>query len=124
MPSDLNDMSMALSTIGNTVHNITSDVFNAVQQTDLAMQCGGDGTTQLTNLLGLVDASIHGIITSLSGVKEVMKCENFNPIYTTFAYDAICDSGVAGLSWVFFSALGIGIFGMIMVTLRVAVMQF
>lgn len=90
MPTELNELSTLLVNVGGSVHNVTGAVANAVQQTNLAMQCGGDGTTQLTNLLGLVDASIHGIFSSLSGFKGVLQCENFNPIYTTFAYDGKC----------------------------------
>lgn len=90
MPTELNELSTLLVNVGDSVHNVTGTVANAVQQTNLAMQCGGDGTTQLTNLLGLVDASIHGIFSALSGVKGVLQCENFNPIYTTFAYDGKC----------------------------------
>jgi hypothetical protein len=87
MPTELNDLSVILYTIGDEVHNIAGQVANAIQQGGLDSQCGGDGTTQFTNLLGLADASIHGIFNSLSGLRGALQCENFNPIYTTFAYD-------------------------------------
>ena len=87
MPTVLNELSVALRSVGDSVHSITGEVVNAVKNTNLATQCGGDGTTQLTELLGLVDKSVHGVFTSLLNVKGILQCENFNPIYTTFAYD-------------------------------------
>jgi hypothetical protein len=87
MPTDLNELSTALYAVGDSIHTIAGEVANAIKSSNLAQQCGNDGTTQLTELLGLVDASVHGVFDSLSGVRGLLQCENFNPIYTTFAYE-------------------------------------
>lgn len=87
MPLKLEELGTILKTIGESVHNITGDVSNAIEQSNLAEQCGGDGPSKLLDLLGLADTTMHGIINSLWGVREVMECRNFNPIYTIFVYD-------------------------------------
>jgi hypothetical protein len=98
---------------------------NSISQSNLSSQCGGEeGPSNLVDILGLADTSIHGLFDVLTGVRGVMECENFNPIYTTFVYDAICNSGVAGVSWVFFTSLSMAIFSMMMITLRVAIYQY
>ena len=87
MPHKLEDLATSLKTIGESVHNITGEVSNAIEQSNLAQQCGGDGPSNLIDLLGLADTTVHGIFKTLWGVKEVMECQNFNPIYTIFVYD-------------------------------------
>jgi hypothetical protein len=87
MPLKLEELATSLKTIGESVHNITGEVSNAIEQSHLADQCGGDGPLKLVDLLGVTDTSLHGIFNTLSGVKEVMECQNFNPIYTIFVYD-------------------------------------
>lgn len=86
-PTDLDEFSTALAAVGNSVHTITSEVTSAITSSNLAAQCGGDGANQLTELLGLVDASVHEVFNSLGDVRGMMQCENWNPIYTTFAYE-------------------------------------
>eukprot|EP00804_Cyclotella_cryptica_P007484 CCRYP_020726-RC/>CCRYP_020726-RC protein AED:0.09 eAED:0.09 QI:773/1/1/1/0.8/0.66/6/232/998 len=124
MPLKLEELATAIKTIGESVQNITGEVSNAIEQSNLAEQCGGDGPSKLIGLLGLADTTVQGVFKTLWGVKEVMECQNFNPIYTIFVYDALCNSGVAGLSWVFFTSLSMAVFSMLMITFRVAVIQF
>lgn len=41
----------------------------------------------LLTLLDLSDTSIHIIYDALFGMKDLLQCRNFNPIYTTLVYD-------------------------------------
>lgn len=86
-PLKLEDLSAALSKVGETVHGITEQVTGLLKGSNLAEQCGADGPTKLLDLLGLADTKVHSIFGALSGVKGLLVCENTNPIYTTFAYD-------------------------------------
>jgi len=74
--------------------------------------------------LELTDVTMHSVYDILIEVRELMQCQNFNPIYTATAYDAVCLSGVGGLSWIFFTSLTMAFSSMTMVTLRVAIHQY
>ena len=90
----------------------------------LVDRCGETGPSNLVSVLELTDVTMHGVYDILLEVRDLMQCQNFNPIYTATAYDAVCGSGVGGLSWLFFTSLSMAFFSMMMVTLRVAICQY
>mmetsp|Transcript_18686 Transcript_18686/g.38807 ORF Transcript_18686/g.38807 Transcript_18686/m.38807 type:complete len:1066 (-) Transcript_18686:114-3311(-) len=125
LPPKLDVLTTALADVGNTVHNQINNVSLAIQQSDLFAKCGGKGgPSKLVSLLEISDSAIHTIYNVLFGVREILECQNFNPIYTSLVYDAVCISGVNGLSWIFFTSLSMAVFSMIMVTLRVAIYEY
>ncbi|KAL7535787.1 hypothetical protein ACHAXR_006727 [Thalassiosira sp. AJA248-18] len=124
-PTKLETLSSALSSIGLFLHSQLNAAAEVTQQPGLSeLYCGEAGLSNLISVLELTDAVVHGMYGVLMGVREILECHNFNPIYTTLVYDAFCNSGVAGLSWVFFTSLSMAIFIMFMVTLRVAIHQY
>ena len=90
----------------------------------LVKRCGETGPSALLSALELTDVTMHGMYDIILEIRELMQCQNFNPIYTSTTYDAVCESGVGGLSWVFFTSLSMAIFSMAMVTLRIAIQQY
>jgi len=64
------------------------------------------------------DATFHTLLDIVEDVRELMFCDNWNPIYTSIVHDAICYEGVTGLSWIYSSLSTIGFFGMVILTFR------
>jgi len=62
----------------------------------------------------------HLLNRAIVGLREVLACETFNPIYTTFVHKALCIEGVSGLKSIFTTTLIISIFSMIMIMFRAA----
>ncbi|KAL9186769.1 hypothetical protein ACHAXT_010489 [Thalassiosira profunda] len=118
-PVKLETLTSTVTSIGGLVHSQLS----IAQQPGNVGMCEGESTpfTSLSALLELTDTVIHGIYEALIGVRDILSCPNFNPIYTAFVYDAVCSSSVPGLSWLFFTSLAMAIFGMTMVMLRAAI---
>lgn len=78
---------------------------------------------QATVLKTFVDFShdvTHLLNRAIVGLREVLACETFNPIYTTFVHKALCIEGVSGLKSIFTTTLIISIFSMIMIMFRAA----
>lgn len=88
LPPKLDVLTTALADVGNTVHNQINNVSLAIQQSDLFAKCGGKGgPSKLVSLLEISDSAIHTIYNVLFGVRDILECQNFNPIYTSLVYD-------------------------------------
>mmetsp|Transcript_8808 Transcript_8808/g.15501 ORF Transcript_8808/g.15501 Transcript_8808/m.15501 type:complete len:976 (+) Transcript_8808:58-2985(+) len=122
-PPKLEILSSSVSTIGGFLHSQLSAVAKATtKQPGLTELCGGRvNFSKLVAVLELTDTAVHGMYDVLIGVRDMSGCHNFNSVYTTLVYDALCNGGAAGLSWVFFTSLSMAVFSMFMVTLRVAI---
>ena len=116
-------LSNAIAYTGNYLHVQISSLASATKDF-LAERCGETGPSNLLSALELTDVTMHGVYDIIVEIRQVMQCQNFNPIYTSTTYDAVCLSGVGGLSWVFFTSLSMAIFSMIMVTLRIAIKEY
>lgn len=123
VPPKLETLSNAISHTGNFLHSQISNLVSSTKDF-LADRCGETGPSNLVSALEITDVTMHGVYDVLIEVRHLMQCNNFNPIYTSTAYDAVCSSGVGGLSWLFFTSLSMAFFSMIMVTLRVAIHQY
>ena len=106
----------------NYAHSLT-DSLGELDLERLVVLCGL--TTQqaqaVSSLVDLAHSSIHVLNRSLVGLREVLDCSTFNPIYTTFVHQAFCVQGVSGLSYIFGTTMVIAIFSMVMVMLRAAI---
>lgn len=116
LPPKLEFLSSAVTSIGGSIHSL------ATNETGLAELCEVQvGSAKLLPLLERTDTTVHGIYDVLIRLRQILECQNYNPIYTTLVYDALCSGGAAGLSWVFFTSFSMAVFSMSMVTLRVAI---
>eukprot|EP00581_Thalassiosira_minuscula_P014757 CAMPEP_0183720662 /NCGR_PEP_ID=MMETSP0737-20130205/13202_1 /TAXON_ID=385413 /ORGANISM="Thalassiosira miniscula, Strain CCMP1093" /LENGTH=593 /DNA_ID=CAMNT_0025950555 /DNA_START=49 /DNA_END=1830 /DNA_ORIENTATION=- len=88
----------------------------------IAIACGlGTADARaLQALISLLHEGTHVLNRAIVGLRTLLACETFNPIYTTFVHDALCAEGVTGITYIFSSALVIAIFSMVMVMLRAA----
>jgi hypothetical protein len=86
---------------------------------ELEEVCGTDSQV-IQSALQVSDDLLHGLYDSLQGLQEYFYCRTFSPIYTTFAYEAICYSAVDGFRWSYSGMLGVIVCSMIMATLRAA----
>lgn len=62
----------------------------------------------------------HVLNRGVVGMRDLLSCETFNPIYTTFVHDAFCIEGVSGLTYIFSTTLVISVFSMVMIMFRAA----
>lgn len=74
----------------------------------------------LKSLVDLGHDTTHVINRGAVGLRDVLACETFNPIYTTFVHEAFCVEGVSGLKYIFSTTLFISIFSMVMIMFRAA----
>jgi hypothetical protein len=110
-----------VAAIVNTTHNFSELVGN-MSVAALAQICGvGDFSAEaLQQLATLIHDVSHVLNRSMVGLLDVISCGSFNPIYTTFVHDAICTSGVEGLTYIFATTLTISICSMMMIMFRAA----
>ena len=76
--------------------------------------------TAIKDLAALGHDITHIINRSFVGLRDVLQCETFNPIYTTFIYNAFCVEGVTGLTYIFATTLVIAVLSMVMIMFRAA----
>jgi len=73
-----------------------------------------------TDAHSLSHEATHVLNRAIVGLRKVLACETFNPIYTTFVHEAFCVEGVSGLTYIFSTTLVISIFSMVMIMFRAA----
>ena len=73
-----------------------------------------------TDAHSLSREATHVLNRAIVGLRKVLACETFNPIYTTFVHQAFCVQGVTGLTYIFSTTLVISIFSMVMIMFRAA----
>lgn len=77
--------------------------------------------TAVQNLVIFAHDSTHVLNRAVVGLRDVLSCATFNPIYTTFVHEALCKQGVSGLTYIFSTTLVISIFSMVMIMFRAAI---
>jgi len=101
------------------VHDF-SEIIGAMSLGTLETECGL-GLSAATALEGgseLLHEATHSISRGWIELRHMLECKTFNPIYTTFAHDAICVEGVDGLTWLFSTSFAMFLFAMIMIMFR------
>lgn len=85
----------------------------------VASQCGTNPDTLQAALL-VLESQVCTVASSIYDLIDFFTCENFNTLYATVAYNAICYNGNTGFVWIAFTQFMIILCAMIMLTLRVA----
>jgi hypothetical protein len=114
-----------LAILVNSVLTYTHELFSSLSDVPvdtIAQICGL--STEEARALKLMAEFFHRVTHLLNSVFgalwELLRCENFNSIYTTFVHKALCEEAVSGLAYIFVSALIVSIFSMVMITCRAA----
>ena len=81
--------------------------------------CSGSGQT-IQSLASVLHSSLHAFNGLLVVALNLLDCATFNPIYVSALHEGLCANGASGLAWLFSTLLCMGIFSMIMITLRAA----
>lgn len=79
-----------------------------------------DEVATLEQVLDFSHDAAHVLNRAVVGLRSVLACETFHPIYTTFVHRAFCMEGVGGLTAIFSSTLVISVFSMCMIMFRAA----
>jgi hypothetical protein len=98
------------------------DMLSNLSVDTIAQICGlsTEGAMALKVLAEFFHTVTHILNRVVGGLWDLLRCENFNSIYTTFVHQALCVDGVSGLAYIFLSALIVSIFSMVMITCRAA----
>mmetsp|Transcript_36912 Transcript_36912/g.80814 ORF Transcript_36912/g.80814 Transcript_36912/m.80814 type:complete len:599 (+) Transcript_36912:293-2089(+) len=101
----------------NTVHSFLEYASTTNETGILAAICGASAD-RVNDLASILHGQLHVLYGTLVGLIDVLRCESFNPIYSTTVHQGLCTDGVDGLAWIFSTQFAIAICCMIMVTLR------
>ena len=118
---DLEDLAAHAQTVNRSAHAML-EVLGKTSIQSLTALCGLT-TAQATALKALVELAheaTHVLNRGAVGLRDLLECETFNPIYNTFVHDAFCSQGVSGLTYIFSTTLVISVFSMIMIMFRAA----
>ena len=116
---------LEISRLANQVlfqaHNLLEEVAE-VSSSRLAALCGLNlrEAARLSDVLNLAHDAAHVLNNAIVGVRGILACETFHPIYSTFVHKAFCVQGVGGLTTIFATTLVISIFSMCMIMFRAA----
>lgn len=115
--------------IVNTVNSVI-DVLNDLQSltkqrenlstASWKEECGTD-LTVVDVFLDALERTMCDIFKALQDINVLAWCRNWNPIYTSFMYDAVCRDAQEGLAWVASTMLCILLFGFVILFLRAAI---
>ena len=99
-----------------------TDALGQTSVESLTLLCGltVEQATALKDLVAVAHEATHVINRGAVGLRDLLACDTFNPIYSTFVHKAFCVQGVGGLTYIFSTTLIISIFSMIMIMLRAA----
>jgi hypothetical protein len=86
---------------------------------EIAAECGTNPET-LQDAMEVLASQVCTIATAVTDLVEYFSCSNFNSVYSTVAYDALCYNGNAGLSAITITQFIILLCAMVMLTLRAA----
>jgi len=118
---DFEQLAILISSMLTYSHDLF-DMLSDLSVDTIAQICGL--STESAMALKVLAEFFHKVTHILNRVFgalwDLLRCENFNSIYTTFVHQALCVEGVSGLAYIFMSALIVSIFSMIMITCRAA----
>lgn len=98
----------------------TVNAFVLANEHAVAVACGSNELYVLGNAVNTLDAQACVMLSTVTNVADFFSCQNWNPLYTTVAFDAICYEGNQGFFWISFSQFMIVLCSMVMLTLRIA----
>lgn len=89
----------------------------ANQSDAIAAECNEDPASLQTSLVTL-QSMLCGTAESVYNLTAYFSCQNFNGLYATVAYDAVCYNGNGGLAWVASTQFVVLVCAMVLLTLR------
>lgn len=115
------DIAGQVKLVVTNVHALT-EILGGQTADQIALICGltTAQAAALQSLIVLMHDITHVLNNAVVGLREVLSCETFNPIYTTFVHEAFCVEGVSGLTYIFSTTIVISIFSMVMIMFRAA----
>ncbi len=118
---DFKQMAILLNNVLTYSHELFTLLADLSVDT-IAQVCGlsTEDATTLKALAEFIHKTTHMLNRVFVGLRDLLRCENFNSIYTTFVHQAFCVEGVSGLAYIFIASLVVAIFSMVMIMLRAA----
>jgi hypothetical protein len=118
---DFKQMAILLENVLSYSHELFTLLADLSVDT-IAQICGlsTEDATTLKALAVFLHQIAHFLNRVFTGLRDLLRCENFNSIYTTFVHQAFCVEGVSGLAYIFIASLIVATFSMVMIMLRAA----
>ena len=89
------------------------------QASPILQQCGADATS-INGAVETLQLQACTVANSIYDVGDFLTCANWNSLYVTVIYEAVCYQATTGFSWLATTQFLIIFFSLIMLTLRVA----
>ena len=86
-PTTLDTLTSSISSIGTFLHSQLNAVVKATENPNLLDLCGDNAAYKsLIASLAVAGTAVHGVYDVLIGVREMLECQNVNPIYSSLLY--------------------------------------
>lgn len=123
-PPGMEDFKQVAILIGSvlTYSHDLFDMLSDLPAATIAQICGMsiESAMALKALAEFFHTITHILNRVFGALWDLLRCENFNSIYTTFVHQALCVEGVSGLAYIFMAALIVSVCSMVMITCRAA----
>jgi len=84
----------------------------------VAQECSSESSL-IESAAAVLQSQVCTIATSVYEIGNLLTCANWNSLYATVMYDAVCYNATTGFAWIATTQFLIVLFSMIMLTLRV-----
>lgn len=100
--------------------NLSSTLANwsSIPKEDWQDFCEIDDAPRAVDTAAALSDQICWLANLLTDLQAFLGCENFRPLYTTAAHEALCYNGTAGFLWLSISQLCIVIFSLVVFSAR------
>lgn len=119
-PLLLETLSSATASVGAVVNSTINDLSEAGSMEECV---AGSSYSILIALLELTGSAIHGVYGVLSGLRDILACDNFNRLYSALVDSLFCNKCAVGLAWTFFASFSMALLTLVVVTAQLFITQ-
>jgi len=126
VPSEIQSQ---VNAIGSFTQRLLDFVAMVASQSpeELVRTCGSNATIATAAATAAAASGLAkgtcALANELLALQTYFSCNNWQPLYATVAYEALCYAGTTGFSWIATTQLFIVVFAMVMLTLRVGFVE-
>ena len=93
--------------------------YASASATAIEAVCSAQNVTMVEALASALESQVCVAVQIVTSVNQFFACHNWQPLYATIAYQAVCYEGNQGFFWISLSQFIVVFFAMIILTLRI-----
>lgn len=93
--------------------------YASASATAIEAVCSSQNVTLVDALALALESQLCIAVQTVTSVNQFFACQNWQPLYATIAYEAVCYAGNQGFFWISLSQFIVVFFAMIILTLRI-----